>query len=143
MGEEVGNLTLAGRPYQWTGEGPVWCLVAKMRAVREVNQEATDAQSGNKYFAPGAKLYFRHIVGFRNERIDEPVIEVVGRHRRSHRYIRVIMRAAWVENWRVDLVYSPTVIRLLAPKWDGSEASKAEAEEYLNMWFRGAQYREQ
>ncbi len=139
MGEEIERMALAGRPNQWTGEGPVWCLVGTMRADRAGSPAASGPSNGNKYFASGARLYFRHCVGDRNGNVDEPVIEVVGRHRKTHRYLRFIMRADWVENWRVDLVYGPAVIRLLMPEWDGSKESKAVAQEYLEGLFSDTQ----
>ncbi|HEX8982400.1 MAG TPA: hypothetical protein VF792_06520 [Ktedonobacterales bacterium] len=133
MADEFESRALTGRPNQWTGEGPVWCPVATMSALRSVDSATDELRRGTKHFAPGAKLYLRHIMGWRNSRDDEPDIEVVGRHRGTHRYVRMSMRAAWAENWRIDLVYSPTVIRLLWPKWDETTGSKAVAEEYVNI----------
>jgi hypothetical protein len=55
-------------------------------------------------------------------------IKVVGRHRGSQRYVTMIIRSAWVRNWRAELVYSPTLIDILSDKWDGSEGAKKLAE---------------
>ena len=67
---------------------------------------------------------------------DLPRVEVVGRHRGSHRYVRMIVRGAWLENWHADLVYSPYVAKELQPFWDGTPASKAKAEEYVGLFTR-------
>ncbi len=70
-------------------------------------------------------MYIRHIMGYQSRRgVDDPSIEVVGRHRQTHRFVRMTVRASWLEKWHVDLVYSPTVIQLLQPYWDGTEKSK-------------------
>ena len=67
---------------------------------------------------------------------DLPRVEVVGRHRGSHRYVRMIVPGAWLENWHADLVYSPYVAEHLQPYWDGTPASKAKAEEYVELFTR-------
>ena len=85
---------------------------------------------GSKHFAPGARIYLRRVMGYPD---DVPDIEVAGRHRATHRYVRMIVRASWLEGWRADLVYSPQVIRLLWPKWDGAAASKERAEFFASL----------
>jgi hypothetical protein len=85
---------------------------------------------GSKHFAPGARIYLRRVMGYPD---DVPDLEVVGRHRATHRYVRMIIRASWLENWRTDLVYSPQAIHLLWPKWDGAAASKEQAEWFANF----------
>jgi len=74
------------------------------------------------------KLYLLWVVGG----VPHTQVQVVGRHRASHRYVTMIVRADWLTNWRVDLVYSPHVISELWPAWDGSAVSKARAEELVN-----------
>lgn len=125
MQEGTDKRTLAGHLNEWTGDGPVWCPRATVKA-----ESASDLLiRGHKHFASGARLYMRRIMGYRREDAP-PDIEVVGRHRASHRYVRMIIRGSWVENWRADLVYSPKVAQLLWPKWDGTAASKEQAEWY-------------
>jgi hypothetical protein len=122
--------TLAGRPNQWSGEGPVWCPVATMGVERLFgHQDTTETRAGTRHFAPGARLYLCHVMNYAHTRRgqDDMDLEVVGRHRATRRFVRLLVRASWLENWRVDLVYSPTVIRLLQPYWDGTAESKAEA----------------
>jgi hypothetical protein len=91
-------------------------------------RDATETRAGTRHFAPGARLYLRHGFNYTTRRGSEDYdIEVVGRHRATRRFVRLVVRASWLENWRVDLVYSPTVIQLLLPYWDGTAESKVEA----------------
>jgi len=130
---------------------PVWCLVANVVAERRAGPGGMDVRRGTKHFAPGAKVYclpplwdsYHKVRGFDK-------IVVVGRHRRSHRYMTIVTRTEWLTNWRVQLVYSPPVIREMVRfvqdrwswldytidylrannlVWDGSAESKARAEQ--------------
>lgn len=136
---------------------PAWCLVANVVAERRTGPGGGTVRRGTKHFAPSAKVYclpplwdsYHKVRG-----VDH--ILVVGRHRRSHRYMALVMPTEWLTNWRVQLVYSPTVIQcmvhavrerriwldptdddLCAMKvmWDGSADSKARAE-HLAAWMR-------
>jgi hypothetical protein len=104
--------------------GPVWCVVANVVAERPYGEGGTETRRGTKHFAPGAKLYcLPPLWGDGYEKIN-----VVGRHRGSHRYVTMVVRSRWLTNWRAALVYSPHVIGALAGHWDGSERSKTRAE---------------
>jgi hypothetical protein len=86
---------------------------------------------GSKHFAAGAKLYFIRIVNHDSD----PQLEVVGRHRGSHRYSTMIVSLSWLENWRPELVYSPYVARQLYPVWrSGTLGYKLEAEFYVRKF---------
>jgi hypothetical protein len=65
-----------------------------------------------------------------------PDLQVVGRHRATHRFVTMILDGSWLENFRADLVYSPEVIRLLGPRFDGSPASKRDAEKDAESYTR-------
>lgn len=134
MHDDIDRRTLAGYLNRWPGEGPVWCPVASMRAVRQVGENGQQSRRGTQHFAPGARLYVRRVVGFRNSHNDEQDVEVIGRHRATHRYVKMIVRASWLEHWRPDLIYSPQVIRLLWPMWDGTAESKAEADDFVAIF---------
>ena len=75
-------------------------------------------------------------------------VTVIGHHRGSHRLVTMTIRSRWLVNWRVELVYRPTVIRALAEHpytywpegradgpegtiWMGSDEAKAQAERIL------------
>lgn len=120
---------------------PVWCIAANILRERPYGPGRQELRAGTKHFAPGAKVYLIEFFwGMGGESVT-----VVGRHRRSHRYLTLTIRSAWVVNWRVELVYSPFVIRAIqqhpstyAPSqqlaqstdtgWMGSPEAKAKAE---------------
>ena len=113
-----------GRP-----PGPVWCVVANVVAARPYGEGGKETRRGTTHFAPGAKLYcLPPLWGDGYEKI-----EVVGRHRASHRYVTMVVRSRWLTNWRAALVYSPHVIAALVGHWDGSERSKQRAEALVKM----------
>lgn len=85
---------------------PVWCVVANVVMERTYGPGGAERRSGTKHFAPGAKVY---VVGFFWGTGGERVT-VVGRHRKSHRFITLAMEAEHLANWRAELVYSPHVI---------------------------------
>lgn len=60
-------------------------------------------------------------------------IEVIGHHRKSHRYIKIVMPSRHLTNWRANLVYSPHVIGGIDLWWDGTAASRQRAEEIAQM----------
>jgi hypothetical protein len=116
-------------PDFFTMAGPVWCPVANMTEERRYGPDGSEIKRGSKHFAAGAKVYcFPMQWGDGYEQI-----EVVGRHRVTHRYVKMIISSSWLENWRVQLVYSPTVVRMLWPVWDGSERSRAKAQKLVDM----------
>ena len=83
-----------------------------------------ETRRGSKHFAPGAKLYcFPALWGDGYEQI-----QVLGRHRATHRYVKMIVNEKWLTNWRVQLAYSPHVIRELWPTWDGTQHSHERAQ---------------
>jgi hypothetical protein len=107
--------------------GPIWCPVANMVRERPYGPGRSEIKHGSKHFAPGAKLYPFSVMGW----FSHVQVRVVGRHRGSHKYVTMIVRAAWLTDWRVDLVYSPHVISQIWPAWDGTQESKARAEEFV------------
>jgi len=130
---------------------PVWCLVANVVAERRAGPGGVNVRRGTKHFAPGAKVYCLPPLwdSYHKVRSVDKIV-VVGRHRRSHRYMTIVTRTEWLTNWRIQLVYSPHVIRemvrfvqdrwsWLDPSidylranglvWDGSTESKARAEQ--------------
>lgn len=129
MDDESGNA--AGK-----NEGPVWCVVGNMGSAHQYGPDGQEIRRGTRHFAPGARLYVRHMMGWTG---DTPDLEVVGRHRATHRYVRMIVDSALLEQWRVALVYSPEVIRLLSPYCDGTAASRKEAESDADTWARASE----
>jgi len=109
--------------------GPVWCPVANMVRERAYGPGGREIRRGSKHFAPGAKLYcFPALWGDGYEQL-----QVIGRHRATHRYVKMIVNEKWLINWRVQLAYSPHVIRELWPTWDGTEHSRERAQEIVDF----------
>ena len=110
---------------------PVWCVVANVVIERPYGPGGAEVRDGTKHFAPGAKV---HVVNFFWGMGGEAVT-VVGRHRKSKRYITLVMQADHLANWRAELVYSPHVIgQVLAhaaneglPQGEPESRARAEA----------------
>jgi hypothetical protein len=84
-----------------------WCIAANVVNERPYGEGGLEMRSGTKHFAPGAKVYVvRFFWGMAGE-----TLTVVGRHRKSHRFITLSMPSKWLVNWRVELVFSPRVIK--------------------------------
>lgn len=130
---------------------PVWCIAANMVYERDYGPGGQEKRSGTRHFAPGAKLY---IVDFFWGMAGENCT-VVGHHRKSRRYITIVTQSKWLANWRVELVYSPYVIKEVVkhttykppnvtifglwtlpedPDWASSKAAKERAEEIVSAF---------
>jgi len=91
---------------------PVWCAVANVVAERPYGIDGAERRRGTKHFAPGAKVYcLKPLWDWYPYRKQQGHLMVIGRARHTHRYIAIVIRAVWLTNWRVQLVYSPHVIR--------------------------------
>ena len=86
---------------------PVWCVVANVLFQRPYGPGGLETRPGTKHFVGGSKVY---VVLFYWGMGAESVT-VIGRHRKSKRYICIDMASKDLANWRVELVYSPYVIR--------------------------------
>lgn len=103
---------------------PRWYLIGNVLAVT-LYGEQKQPRRGTKHFPPGTKLYCAPVLwgdGYES-------IRVVGRHRGSHKYVSMVLPSRYITNWRAGLVYSPEVLRLLAPygKWKSESHVKAFA----------------
>ena len=100
----------------------VWCLVGNIIETHEFG-ESKDILTGTKHFRPGAKVYMAPANwgdGYEN-------IVVIGCPRHSKQYIEVIMRSAYTENYRIQKVYQPFILKMMEKSehlwWDESEDS--------------------
>jgi hypothetical protein len=105
----------------------IWCVVANIADEHLSGPGGAEVKGGTKHFRRGALVYCSTALwGDGYEKI-----KVVGRHRGSNRYVTMIIRSAWLTNWRVKQVYSPHVtaeLRRMGATWDGSRRSKRVAE---------------
>src|SRR5690349_20283274 len=103
-------------------EESIWCVVGNIVNERASGIGGLEIRPGTKHFPPGAKVYCCPPLwddGYEN-------ILVIGRHRGSHRYATMVIKSDWVENWRIQLVYSPHIINELNKQ--SAVWSKAAAE---------------
>jgi len=118
-------------------EGPVWCVVANVIHERPYGPGGAVLRQGTKHFAPGAKV---HVVEFFWGTAGKRVT-VVGRYRRSKRFVTLSMNAEHLANWRAELVYSPHVIEEILKHSEfshflrGSPEQRARAEEIATSYI--------
>jgi hypothetical protein len=98
----------------------------------------TEKRRGTKHFAPGAKVYvYDFFWGTAGERVT-----VMGRHRKSHRFMRISMSARHLTNWRAELVYSPAVAKVIRENSEfgsldaGSDRARRRAEEIAAQYTK-------
>jgi hypothetical protein len=87
---------------------PIWSLVANIVDSRRYGPGGAEIRRGLRIFTGGAKVY---LAG----RFHCPdALPVVGLSRRPHRLVNAVVHARFLTNWRMRMVYSPTVVRALA-----------------------------
>lgn len=133
---------------------PVWCPTANVLRERAGGVSGVGIKRGTRLLAPGAKVFvFPHLWDSHDAQAQ---LKVVGRHRGSHRYITLVLPARYLTGWRVELVYSPYVIRTFLREimkqfwwpdqtveenmvrlprlsWTGTQESKAQAERMVAL----------
>ena len=84
-----------------------WCVVANVRdyPCDKTAEQSNTARKGTKHFAPGTRVWVLEQYWSWDERV-----AVVGKKKGTHRYIRKVMSARQLENFRVKRVYSPTIL---------------------------------
>jgi hypothetical protein len=82
-------------------------IVANVCRVRPFG-EWHEPRVGLRWLRGGAKVYV--VGGFGGMGFES--VTVVGRHRHGNRFFRQHVQARYLVDWRVQLVYSPTVLRL-------------------------------
>ena len=112
---------------------PVWCISANIVQERPYGPGGLETRRGTKHFAPGAKVYC--VLFFWSGLLTS--VDIVGRHRGLHRYVRMMVKHDWLTNLKVDLVYSPYVISQLTPSHAETKAEAEKAVEHLRSLIRG------
>ncbi|MCA9623017.1 MAG: hypothetical protein KC731_28555 [Myxococcales bacterium] len=85
-----------------------WCITANIIRERPFGPGGSESRAGTKHFRAGAKVF---VIGLYAGMVEDVV--VIGRHRGSRRYVRMVVRARWLTNLRLGRVYSPTARRLV------------------------------
>jgi uncharacterized protein (TIGR02996 family) len=113
-------------------DGPVWCIAGNIVASRPFGPGGAEVRHGTRLFKPNAKVYladvWRSYSLFSDPTGTDPAdIRVIGRHRKSVDWIECIVRAAFVTNWRVELVYQPGALaRLKKEQWAGFRLKRGD-----------------
>ena len=113
-----------------------WCAVANMGLVNSFGPGGALIREGSKHFLPGTKLYV--LCFYWGMGGDSAT--VVGRHRSSRRFVKMVISSKWMANWRVALVYEPWVVRQLEEEGEydradpGSAAAKLRAQAIVESW---------
>jgi hypothetical protein len=95
------------------GEIFAWCVVANVTERIPHGEGGREIRRGLRHFTAGARLWVlppQWGDGWENA-------IVVGRHRGSRRYIRMVVPLRHVTSFRVRAVYSPAVFRELTRPW--------------------------
>jgi diadenosine tetraphosphate (Ap4A) HIT family hydrolase len=83
-----------------------WTVVANIVKERPYGPGGQQIKHGTKHFKPGTKVY---IIDWYPGMCED--IIVVGMARRPLRFIKVVIRADWVENLRIKPAYAPIVMK--------------------------------
>ncbi|MEM1056166.1 MAG: hypothetical protein AAGI52_11615 [Bacteroidota bacterium] len=96
---------------QCTGPDSEWCLIGNIVGEHPFGPGGEETRVGAKQFSPGTKVYV--VPKWKWDGYVYLNAMVIGRPRRSRRFITVVIRSRLIESWRAQVVYSPTVLRLL------------------------------
>jgi hypothetical protein len=84
----------------------IWSVIANVKTEITFG-ETQEIKNGTKHFKGGSKVYVIDAFWGTIERV-----AVIGRHRMSLKYICLKMDAKHLEDFRLSIIYSPTVIEL-------------------------------
>lgn len=91
-----------------------WCLVGNIVGEHEHGEEH-ELKYGTKQFRPGAKVFINLVYGGMGH---ENVL-VIGTPRHSPRYIEIVIARKYVENFRLQKVFKPVVLKRMEQSvWD-------------------------
>ena len=108
-----------------------WALVGNIVGEHEFGEEH-EVRRGTKQFRPGAKVYCSYPQwgdGYEN-------IVVIGKPRKKNGYIEIIMPSKLIENFRLQKVYKPAVLKRMRDEngygfWGNTDEDKEEILEML------------
>jgi hypothetical protein len=91
---------------------PFWCAAANVKKENSFGAERVE-RPGTKHFRGGAKVYIADVYWGMCDSVT-----VIGHHRNSGRYIKIDIHVKRLENFRLELVYSPKVAALIDRDFD-------------------------
>lgn len=105
----------------------VWCVVANITRDPHTEGHEKELKLGAKNFSPGTKLYcFPVLWGDGGERLT-----VIGKHRGTRKFVKMIQFSKYIENWRVQKVFNKHIISIFENCWDSSDKSFEYATEFV------------
>ena len=112
---------------------PLWTLVANIKQEISYGQGKLQTRNGTKQFSPGTKVY---IIDWYAGMCQ--AITVIGLSRYTKKLITIVIRAEWVENFRVKLCYNPKVCSKKKAYFDNEETRmQSYTEKFINDMFIG------
>lgn len=113
----------------------VWCLVGNIVQNHEYGEDK-ELRGGTKQFRPGAKVFMAPENwgdGYEN-------IVVIGCPRHSKQYVELVTRSAYIENYRIQKVFSPFILEMMEHSnyrwWDASEESYQRINDLMDILNR-------
>ena len=112
----------------------VWGLIGNIVEEHEYG-EAHEIRRGTKQFSGGTKVYLS--CGHWGDGYEN--VNVIGKARKSRRYIQVVMRRKCITNFRMQKVYKPIVLEKMKSEngwggfWDNSDESRLVIIKYLDF----------
>ena len=122
--------------YLEKGHDWCWCLVGNIVAEHEFGEEK-EIKKGTKHFSSGTKVCLAPVQwGDGYERI-----VVIGMARKSRKYIEVVMQTKYIENFRMQKIYKPAIVRRMVDSentwWGDTDEDQKEIKEYLEILIPG------
>lgn len=112
---------------------PLWTLVANIKQEISYGQGKLQTRNGTKQFSPGTKVY---IIDWYAGMCQD--ITVIGLSRDTKKLITIVIRAEWIENFRVKLCYNPKVCSKIKAYFDKEETGmQSYTEKFINDMFIG------
>lgn len=112
---------------------PLWTLVANIKQGISHGQGKLQTRYGTKQFSPGTKVY---IIDWYAGMCQ--AITVIGLSRDTKKLITIVIRAEWIENFRVKLCYNPKVCSKIKTYFDKEETGMQRyTEKFVNDMFIG------
>lgn len=106
----------------------VWCLIGNVVDEHFYGSDK-EVKHGTKHFSPNTKVYCLPAQwgdGYEN-------IKVIGRHRKTSRYVCMVMPSKYITNWRLQKVYRPYVLKIMNKRngWTDRDEDKETILEML------------
>lgn len=112
---------------------PLWTIVANIKQEISYGEGKMETCKGTKQFSPATKVY---IIDWYAGMCQD--ITVIGLSSDTKKLITIIIRAEWVENFRVKLCYNPKICSKIKSYFDKEETGMQRyTEKFINDMFIG------